>query len=263
LVDKTWPAVVAHRGASATNPENTLPAFEAAVSAGADVIELDVRLTADEVPVVLHDHDLSRTTDGRGSVHELTLAQLKRLDASAGRGPRIEIPALREVLEALAGRAVINLELKNIPGEPAFDSPREAVAEGAVRIIEELDLEDEVLLSSFNWLTIERVRDLNPRLATGFLTIGAIDPGAALVYVASRGHAFVIPQAPAVLDAGRPFVHACHRRKVRVGTWTVDDPDQIEAMFRLGVDAVATNAPDVAVPIRDLIRAERGALGQG
>ena len=71
--------VVAHRGASVSHPENTLEAFEAAVAAGAEVLELDVRLSADGVPVVLHDPDVSRCTDGRGFVHELTLSQLKRL----------------------------------------------------------------------------------------------------------------------------------------------------------------------------------------
>src|SRR5207244_5819311 len=87
-----WPAIVAHRGASATHPENTLSAFLAAAAAGADMVELDVRLTADGVPVVLHDLDVSRTTDGSGSAHLMSLRELKRLDASGGRGPRAEIP---------------------------------------------------------------------------------------------------------------------------------------------------------------------------
>src|SRR5207245_9249018 len=88
------PLVVAHRGASVELPENTLPAFEGAILAGADVVETDVRLTADGVPIVLHDADVSRCTDGAGFVHELTLQEVKRLDASGGRGTRAEIPTL-------------------------------------------------------------------------------------------------------------------------------------------------------------------------
>ena len=80
--------MVAHRGASSTYPENTLEAFEGAIAAGADAVELDVRLTADGIPVVMHDLDVAATTDGHGFVHTMTLADLKRLDASGGRGRR-------------------------------------------------------------------------------------------------------------------------------------------------------------------------------
>ena len=258
LIDKSGPLVVAHRGASARCPENTLEAFDAAVSAGADVVELDVRLTADGVPVVLHDYDLSRTTEGVGVVHELTLTELKRLDASGGRGPRAEIPTLRESLELLAGRALIDVELKNIPGEPSFDSPEEELTTRALGVVAELRLERAVLYSSFNWLSIERVRELDPGAVTGFLTIAGIDPFAALTYAASAGHGYVLPQAIGLLDVGADLVHAAHEVGVRVGTWTVDAPEQIESMFAMGVDAVATNNPELAVPIRDRIRAGPG-----
>src|SRR5439155_21593183 len=93
---QTSPSVVAHRGASLAYPENTVEAFEGAIAAGADVVELDVRLTADGVPVILHDLDVGATTDGTGFVHTWTLADVKRLDASGGRGSRAEVPTLRE-----------------------------------------------------------------------------------------------------------------------------------------------------------------------
>jgi glycerophosphoryl diester phosphodiesterase len=251
---KPWPVVVAHRGASARLPENTLESFEAAVQAGADVVELDVRLTADGVPVVLHDLDVSVTTDGHGLVHELTLAEVKRLDASGGRGARAEVPTLREALELLSGRAGVNLEIKNLPGEPSFDSPREAAAEVCVRLLEEVGFVGPVVVSSFNWLSIERVQELDPQIDTGFLTTAAIDPWAALVYVRSRGHAYVLPQAPPLYELGRAFVQEAHGQGVLVGTWTVDDPEAIERLYGFGVDAVATNDPEVAVPIRDRFR---------
>jgi glycerophosphoryl diester phosphodiesterase len=248
-------AVVAHRGASATFPENTLEAFEGAIAARADVVELDVRLTSDGVPVILHDVDVGARTNGSGFVHTLTLAEVKRLDASGGTGGRVEVPTLAEALEVLSGRAGVNIEVKNLPGEPSFDSPSEAAAEATVRTLEGAGFRGTVLVSSFNWLSIERIREIEPDLPTGFLSTAAVDAGAALVYVLSRGHAFVLPQAPALIEAGEEFVARAHGQGVMVGTWTVDDPDAVERLFSWGVDAVATNAPEMAVPIRDRVRA--------
>jgi glycerophosphoryl diester phosphodiesterase len=249
------PAVVAHRGASLDHPENTIRAFDAAVEAGADFVELDVRLTAEAIPVVLHDLDVSRTTDGSGLVHQLTLAEVKRLDASGGRGPRAEVPTLREALESLSGRVGVNIEIKNTPGEPAFDSPREAAAEQVVKTLGDLGFSSPVLISSFNWLSIERIQELDGAISTGFLTSAAVDPRAALVYVRSRGHAFVLPQSPALFGAGRGFVREAHADGIQVGTWTVDDPEAIRSLFAMGVDAVASNDPVTAVAVRDRLRA--------
>jgi glycerophosphoryl diester phosphodiesterase len=208
---------------------------------------------------VLHDLDVGVATDGTGLVHELTLDQVKRMDASRGRGPRVQIPTLREVLEALSGRVGVNLEIKNLPGEPSFDSPKEAAAELSVRLVAEVDFQGQVLMSSFNWLSIERVRDLDPTIATGFLTTALIDPRASLAYVRRSGHQYVLPQAPALFAAGAEFVQEAHAIGVLVGTWTVDDPDAIERLYEMGVDAVATNDPEMAVPIRDRFRTAAGS----
>src|SRR5438093_12428307 len=120
-----WPMIVAHRGASLYHPENTIEAFEGAIQAGADMVELDVRMTSDHVPVVLHDADVSLTTDGSGFVHQLTLADVKRLDASRGSGGPVRVPTLGEALEVLSGRIGVDVEVKNLPGEASFDYPRE------------------------------------------------------------------------------------------------------------------------------------------
>lgn len=239
------------------HPENTIEAFEAAIAAGADFVELDARLTADGVPVVMHDPDVSRTTNGLGVVHELTLAEVKRLDASGGRGLRTEVPTLREALETLSGRVGVNIEIKNTPGEPAFDSPHEATAGRVVALLEETGYSGDVLVSSFNWLSIERVQELAGWIPTGFLTTAAMDPRAALEYVRTRGHSYVLPQARALVEAGEPFVRDAHQDGIHVGTWTVDDAGEVERLFGLGVDALATNDPAMAVPIRDRVREDR------
>jgi len=251
IVRQIWPVIVAHRGASATHPENTLVAFEAAVAAGADLIEFDVRLTSDGVPVVMHDAHVSRRTDGDGFVHELSLAEIKRLDAARGVGDRAEVPTLRETLELLSGRVGVDIEIKNMPGEPDFDSPVEAVTRATLRELEATSFDGEVLVTSFNWLSIELVREANPDIPTGFLSVGAIDPRASLVYARTSGHAFVLPQATAVVESGAAFVDEAHAEGIRVGTWTVDDPAEMDHLFALGVDALATNDPAGGVPVRD------------
>ena len=255
IVRQIWPVIVAHRGASAMHPENTIESFDAAVAVGADLVEFDVRMTSDGVAVIMHDADVSRRTDGSGFVHELTLAQLKRLDASGGRGPRVEVPTLREVLERLSGRVGVDIEIKNLPGEPGFESPVESAADATLRELERASFDGEVLVTSFNWLSIEHVKAVRPDVPTGFLSTAAIDPRAALVYARTKGHEFVLPQAAAVVEAGAEFVAEAHAENVRVGTWTVDDPDELSRLFELGVDAVATNDPGTGVAVRDAHRA--------
>ena len=108
-----------------------------------------------------------------------------------------------------------------------------------------------MLISSFNWLSIERSRELAPEIPTGFLTIAAMEPRAALVYARGAGHAWVLPQAIALMEAGSGFVQETHDEGIRVGTWVVDDEHGLRTMFEWGVDAVATNDPETMVRARD------------
>jgi glycerophosphoryl diester phosphodiesterase len=250
--------VVAHRGASTVAPENTVPAFEAAIEAGADVIELDVRLTADGVPVILHDPDVSATTGGAGLLHTLSLAEVKGLRRSAGGSGGHEIPTLAEALEAIARSPDVgaDLDIKNIPGEPAFDSPEEAILRATLEAVEEVAFPGPVLVSSFNWITIERCKQLAPEVPTGFLTVAAVDPHAALAYARQHGHEFVLPHVAALLKAGERFVETAHGDGVRIGTWTVDDEEDLGRLFAWGVDAVASNHPALAVAVRDRVAAQ-------
>ena len=242
ITNTEFPLVVAHRGASADHPENTLVAFEAAIASGADGVELDVRLTADGVAVVLHDAETGVVTDGSGPVGGMRLAELKRLRV---RGE--EVPTLDEALEVLSGRATADLEIKNLPGEDDFDSPREAVVEAVAASVQRVGFRGDgpgVLVQ----LALDRARPRAvPEALTGFLTIGAIDPRAALVYVRSRGHDYVLPHVEALLGVGATFVAEAHEAGLRVGTWTVDEEDRLATLFGWEVDAVATNGRRAAV----------------
>jgi glycerophosphoryl diester phosphodiesterase len=247
--------VVAHRGFSAVEAENTLPAFDAAIAAGADGIELDVRVTSDGVAVVMHDADVDRTTDGHGPVCEMTLGDLKRLRITTAAGDPTEIPTLLEVLRLLSGRAMVDLEIKNIPGEPDYDALDERAAEATVAALEECAFVGDVLLSSFNPASLARSRTVAPDLPTGLLTIDQVDAPDALAFAIASGHHWALPSARAVSRAGEAFVSNAHDVGVRIGTWVVDDPATAARLARWGADAIATNDPAAILPA---VRAANG-----
>ncbi|MGZ4130076.1 MAG: glycerophosphodiester phosphodiesterase [Actinomycetota bacterium] len=242
--------VVAHRGASVSQAENTLPAFEEAVAAGADVVEFDVRMTVDEVAVVLHDPDVARTTDGSGLVRDLHLRELKRLRVRTADGGLTEVPTLEEALTALSGRAAVDVEIKNIPGEPDFDGTREAAVEATLAALDAVAFVGSVLISSFNPLSIAFALASAPEVPTGLLTTEDVDPHVALRFAHDQGHGWVLPFADGVLRAGPSVVEAAHAVGMRIGTWITDDPDAALRLWRAGVDAVATNDPTTIVAAR-------------
>jgi glycerophosphoryl diester phosphodiesterase len=242
--------IVAHRGASAREAENTIPAFEAAIAAGADAVELDVRITADGTAVVMHDPDVARTTNGGGFVRDLHLSEVKRLRIPTADGSATEVPTLEEALACLSGRCGVAIEIKNIPGEPDFDPGQEPAVEESLRALDAVGFASSVLISSFNPLSIARSRDLAPDVPTGLLATGDVDARAALSHARSAGHRWVLPFAGAVLAAGEGFATEAHEAGVFVGTWVVDDPATAVRFMRDGINGVATNDPAAIVAAR-------------
>ena len=243
LADDDFPAVVAHRGAPVSRPENTLASFEEAVRLGARIVEFDVRLTRDTVPIVIHDPTVDRTTDGTGAVHELDLAAVRALDAGAGE----RVPLLAEVLEALSGRAAVAIEIKNLPGEPAYDPREEPIVAAAHDTLRGVGFDGPVLVISFNPASIEASRAIDPDVATGFLTTALVPPDEALRYAVGAGHALVLPGTRALEPAGAAFVERAHAAGVRVGTWTADTSEEVERFVALGTDVIASNDPAMAL----------------
>jgi glycerophosphoryl diester phosphodiesterase len=242
--------VVGHRGASAHEAENTIPAFESAIAGGADVVEFDVRMTADDVAVVMHDPDVSRTTDGAGLVRDLQLAEIKRLRIRTADGGETEVPTLEEALICVSGRSAVDVEIKNIPGEPDFDGSRELAVEAALRCLETVGFVGFALISSFNPRSIARSRELSPGVPTGLLTTEDVEARVALGFAHEQGHRWVLPFTGSVLAAGPSLPHEAHELGMRLGTWITDDPVVAVGLMRAGVDAVATNDPAAVVAAR-------------
>ena len=240
-----FPAVVAHRGASSTRPENTVASFEEAIRLGAQIVEFDVRLSRDGVPVVIHDPAVDRTTDGTGLVHELTAAEIASLRVEGGEA----IPMLAEVLRTLSGRAAAAIEIKNIPGEPAFDPAHEAIVEAVHAELGGAGFRGPVLVISFNPASIAASKAIGPSVPTGLLTTDLVDPREALAYAVAQGHDMVLPGTRASIPAGEAFVEEVHAAGVRAGTWTADDPQTVRMLFDRGFDAVASNDPAMALRV--------------
>ena len=223
------PLIIAHRGASAAAPENTLAAFGLAAELGADGIELDVQMSGDGRLVVIHDFDAARTTNGQGKVAELTLAELQAFDAGAGQ----KIPTLDDVFEMLGPRLLYNIEIK-------YFGWRDRGVETAVADrIAAYHLENQVLISSFSPLAVRRARRQLPQTVpvalirgTGLLKYG---------YWLADGQA----DHPnyALVDAS--YMAWAKKRGYQTNVWTVDDPAEARRLAQLGVNGLITNKPDL------------------
>jgi len=220
--------VVAHRGASGYEPENTLTSVRRAVEMGADAVEVDVRVSRDGALVVIHDETVDRTTNGSGRVDELTLKELRSLDAGMGE----KIPLLEEVVEAVKGEVVLVVELK-VP----------EAAEPSLKLVSEKGLLDSTVLVSFKREALERVERLDPRAYTGLIHSHPVDPREA----EELGCDFILPKYTLVTE---DYVSKAHKLGLLVVTWTVDDSSTAKLLKSKGVDGIATNYPDRIIPLR-------------
>lgn len=237
---------IAHRGASAVAPPNTLAAFRRAADLGADGVELDVHLCADGVPVVIHDFTVDATTDGSGRVGDMPLAALRELDAGSRFDPAFageRIPTLEEVFAEVGGRLLINVELKSMPGS---DYPGLEAAVAA--LIRRHGLAERVLVSSFNPFALRRFRREMPAVPLGFLYETApLSRAARLVAALIRLQPQAVHPWWGVITP--QTVRQAHARGRRVVAWTVDDPAAMARLVKWGVDAIITNYPDRMRPL--------------
>lgn len=231
--------ILAHRGYSSKAPENTMAAFELAVEVGSHGLELDVHLSRDGEIVVIHDHTLERTTNGRGLVSEHTLAELQQLDAGhwfAAEFKGEPIPTLEQVCKLIKGRDVLlNVETKAALG---FESLNERLA----AVLQKHALEEQVIVSSFNHYALAHLKRIRPQLRTGILYNAALVD--AWIYAKSIGAAALHPYYLSVIP---DIVAGAQQNGMMVNTWTVDRAADIERMIGAKVDSLITNEPELAL----------------
>jgi len=229
-----------HRGAPEVAPENTLPSFLAALEQGAQGVELDVMLSKDGEIMVIHDPHLEKTTTGSGLVSEYTLAELKQLDAGALFGePFIgtTIPTLQEVIDSLPSTALINIEIK---GQRIFT---DGLERAVVNVVAEKGLLDRVIVSSFNPVSLLRVKWADSRIPIALLYSPDLP-----VYL-SEG--WLIPVIrPEVLHPRYDMVDEAYmkwarNKGYRVNVWTVNEAAEIKRLLDLRVDGIITDRPDL------------------
>ena len=231
---------IAHRGASAYEPENTLRAFERAIQMGATMLELDIHLSMDVKPVVIHDAMVSKTTNGKGHISDMTLKQIKELNAGKGE----QVPTLTEVIDLARDRAKLYIELKG-QGTPV----------PVVDALHSMAFVDQVIVSSFYPWLIKKAKLLDPTIRTSML----------ITWHDERGTDFV----EWALSVGADYIHPCWENEtstpsrlltpdiisnIRVHdlgliTWHEERPSELQKLVKLGPDGICTNTPDVLTAI--------------
>ncbi|TMI83388.1 MAG: glycerophosphodiester phosphodiesterase [Bacillati bacterium ANGP1] len=228
------PHVSAHRGASARAPENTLAALDAAWRAGATLAEIDIRLTRDGQVVLMHDPTVNRTTTGRGDVKDLTLEDLRALDAGGWFGPEFRgepVPTLRDVLVWAKNKLILLVELKNVPFREL------PLVERTIELVDELRAAESVVLGGFDHPVLRDIKRRRPGWPLEMMyTARLADPvgaaraaGAALVSLEPE---FVLPED----------VRLLHEADVAVLT-TLDDPGEARRLLSWGIDALESGDP--------------------
>ncbi len=236
--------VWAHRGSSELAPENTIEAFSLAIAQGADGIELDVHESADGALIVIHDADVSRTTNGRGRIVDQSLAALKNLSADSGKPgfPEAKIPTLPEVYELVKPTSLtVNVEIKS--DEVIYWG----IWDKLLQLERDMGMTGRVIYSSFNHYALRELKKSRPTARTGLLYAeGMLDPWVYAKYAqadAIHPHYLVALLSPGLLEG-------CKKNGIAVHPWTADDPVILAKLFASGVEAVITNVPDVALKIR-------------
>lgn len=232
--------IIGHRGDPLGHRENTIDAFRGAVELGADGIELDVRLSSDDVLVVHHD---AHTSDG-------TLIR-----ATAAADLPEWIPTLSEVLEVV-GDHWVNVEIKNVRDEPDYDDRHHIsmavaglLAAHFADVVEgdgSSELVDRLIVSSFNVDSIDQLRRTDPSLPLGLLVWGQADPASLIERAAGHGFEAIHPHD---LLVDQSFVRRAGEAGLQVNVWTVDDPERIRELADFGVDAIITNDPAAALAV--------------
>ena len=241
-----------HRGARAMRPENTIPAFEYAIEAGVDFLEMDVAVTKDNVLVISHDPHINREIcQGPHvgiAIRELTLAELHEYDCGTLKNPHFpkqqpvpgtRIPTLDEVLSLAPKSAVqFNIETKSFPDHPELTPPPDIFAMLMLEVIRKHNLESRCIIQSFDFRTLRAMKTLAPNMRLAALWEGKPRP---FVDIAKEAYAGIISPYFPLVTAEQ--VEAAHAAKLEVVPWTADRPEDWQKLIDAGVDAIITDDP--------------------
>ncbi|MCX5849705.1 MAG: glycerophosphodiester phosphodiesterase family protein [Deltaproteobacteria bacterium] len=235
--------IIAHRGASAYYPENTLPSFEGAIAMGADMAEFDVQLSSDKEVVVFHDEKISRCTDGRGKISDYTLAQLKKLDAGSWYNKDFKdtsIPTLAEVLDICKNKIAVNIEIKTEAVSKMFFG---GIEEKCLKIVEQSGMNGHVVFSSFDPRAIMHLKQIDTTVTVAVLyekkhygsklPSDIMDSLGADVFNCSRS------------DFKKKWLINTKLNNIPVNIYTVNDAKNMKRFINMGVSGIFTNNPDI------------------
>ena len=233
--------IFAHRGASAYAPENTMAAFKLAIRQGIFWIELDVKLSADNVVMVIHDQSVDRTTSGNGLVNNFTYSELKKLDAGSHFDIAFReepIPSLEEVFIEIRKFTLFNIELTN------YRSPNDTLPVKVADLISTYRMNERVLISSFNPLALMRFHRILPEIPIGLLAL----PGIKGMWARSWIGNFLTYQSLhlEIMDVSKDIISRNHNLDRKIFVYTVNNEDDMKRLFEMGVDGIFTDDPLLA-----------------
>ena len=228
------PDISAHRGSSLSAPENTMSAFEQAVSDMADYVELDVHLTFDGVVVVMHDSNLKRTTGFNQNIWQTSFDKIQQLDAGSWFSEEYEgekVPTLEQVIDEVGQSVKLNIEIK-------YNKKEQGLTRAVVDIIERKGIEDRCIVTSSDYSVLTEVKKLNNEISTGYVLSAAYGAFYSISYVdvISINYTFV----------NKALVDAVHGNGKEIYVWTVNSPSIVKALANMGVDNIITDDPVMA-----------------
>lgn len=234
--------IIAHRGFSSIAPENTLVAFQKAIESGAEYFELDIHRSKDNALMVIHDATVDRTSSNskKGTIAQMSLAEIEKvqvgyLEKFGNTFVHEKIPTLREALELAKGKIKVCLEIKAL-----------GVEQQMLTLVEELDMLDEVIVFSFHYEAIAKVRQLNREIPTLYL-IGNPDHLTADYAKVIQANAIGVGKD---LNISKAFIETVHKQGIEVWMYTINEPEEIKALLNVGLDGLITNFPKRALEIR-------------
>jgi len=217
---------VGHRGAKAYESENTLSSFKRAIELGVDAVELDVRKTKDNEIVVIHNADVKKTTDGSGSVNELTLEEIKKFVTAKGE----QIPTLEEVLDFVGKRVKVLVELKET-----------GIEEKVLGLIRQKGLMENVIIVSFHEEALRKVRKLDDDVATGLIYVRHKKPIQSALELKAE---YLLPLYRFTHSAN---IRKAHENGLKVIVWTINKKEDVAEYRKKGVDGIASDKPDILI----------------